>query len=90
MIGRITCLCEENTFFYPIRLRKKKEAVAFNVFCEKCNRTLAIIIKGKETVVTEADIPELFFKMDIKTKDKYGIFFYSKVGEYYVKEKFKG
>lgn len=86
----IDCLCEKRRFYYPNSLEKKEEGFAFNTYCEKCERIIAIIITKEDKVVTEADVPELFFNMNNMLQDNYGKFFYQKVGVDFGKKEFKG
>jgi hypothetical protein len=85
----ISCLCEQKTFYYPEVLVEKDGGFATNVYCEKCERILAIIITKRKKFVAVADTPDLLFSMKNQLKDKYGIFSYDKVGDVFGKEKFK-
>lgn len=89
MLRRIECLCGRS-FYYPACLEMVEEGFAFNVYCEECERILAVIITREDRVVSEVTIPELVFDMPNMVIDDYGIFFYEKVDADFVKEKFKG
>ena len=75
----ISCLCEQKTFYYPEVLEKKCEGFAFNVYCEKCERLIAIIITKRKKFVAEVEHPVLLFRMENVLINEYGIFTYDEV-----------